>query len=102
MVRKISLLFIAVTFLYSAQSAWAQTPEQRKQAVAMITFLETTPLAKEAKDYRIKLFTFIAQAPDITVKLCPRVLGESKQLKGDYDDELIAFQLMFSQAKFLI
>ena len=102
MLRKISLLFIAVIFLCSAQSAWAQTPEQRKQAVEMITFLETSPLAKEAKDIRIKLFTFIAEAPDITVKLCPNVLGEAKRRKGDYDSELVSFQLMFSQAKFLI
>jgi hypothetical protein len=107
MLRKTSLLFIAVTILCSVHPAWAQqgtpsTPEQRKQAVEMITFLETSPLAKEAKDYRIKLFTFIAQAPDFTVKLCTNVLGESKRLKGDYDDELVTFQLMFSQAKFLI
>lgn len=68
----------------------------------MTTFLETSPLAKEAKDYRIKLFAFIAAAPDITVKFCTNVLGEQKRLKGDYDGELVTFQLLFSQAKFLI
>lgn len=106
MLRKTSLLFIAIVFLCSVHSAWAQekasTPEQLKQAVEMATFLETSPLAKEAKDYRAKLFMFIAQAPDVNVKLCTNVLGESKSLKGDYDDELVAFQLVFSQAKFVI
>ena len=107
MLRKTSLLFIAVTLICSVQSSWAQerapsTPEQRKLAVEMTTFLETSPLAKEAKDYRIKLFAFIAAVPDITVKLCTNVLGESKRLKGDYESELVTFQLMFSQAKFLI
>ena len=107
MLKKTSLLFIAVAFLCSAHSTWAQervpsTPEQRKLAVEMTTFLETSPLAKEAKDYRIKLFAFIAAVPDITVKICTDVLGESKRLKGDYENELVAFQLMFSQAKFVI
>ena len=106
MLRKTSLLFIAVVFLCSVHSAWAQdkpsTPEQRKAAVEMITFLETSPLAKEAKDYRLKLFTFLAAVPDITVTLCPNVLGEEKRRKGDYDSELVTFQLMFSQAKFII
>ena len=104
---KTSLIFIAVIFLLSAYSTRAQetppsTPEQRKQAVEMVTFLETSPLAKEAKDYRVKLFTFLAAVPDIVVKLCPDVLGESKRLKGDYKAELVTFQLMFSQAKFII
>jgi hypothetical protein len=107
MLRKTSLLFIAVAFLCSVHSALAQerassTPEQLKQAVEMTTFLETSPLAKEAKDYRVKLFAFIVAAPDFTVKLCSNVLGNSKRLKGDYDGELVTFQLMFSQAKFLI
>ena len=106
MLRKTSLLFIAVMFLCSVHSAWAQdkpsTPEQRKQAVEMITFLETSPLAKEAKDYRKQLFTFLVAVPDITVTLCPNVLGEEKRRKGDYDSELVTFQLMFSQAKFII
>jgi hypothetical protein len=106
MLKKTSLFFIAVVFLCSVHSVLAQekptTPEQKKQAVEMITFLETSPLAKEAKDYRIKLFTFIAAAPDITVTLCPGVIGDEKRRKGDYDSELVTFQLMFSQAKFII
>ena len=107
MLKKASLIFIAVTFICSAHSTWAQqgapsTPEQRKQVVEMVTFLETSPLAKEAKGYRMKLFGFLAAVPDISVKLCTNVLGESKRLKGDYSDDLVSFQLMFSQAKFLI
>ena len=106
MLRKTSLLFIAVAIFCSVNSALAQekpsTPEQRKAAVEMMTFLETSPLAKEAKDYRTKLFTFLVAVPDITVTLCPSVLGEEKRRKGDYDSELVTFQLMFSQAKFVI
>ena len=39
--------------------------------------------------------------PDISIKLCLGVLGDSKQTKGDYDSELTT-QLMYSQAKFII
>ena len=101
-----SLLIISLTLLCCAFSASAQergpsTPEERARAVEMATYLETTPLAKDAKDYRSKLFLFLAAVPDITIKLCSNVLGESKRLKGDYDPELVG-QLMFSQAKFII
>lgn len=107
MLKRMSLLTLPFVFLCCVCSAHAQrqrgpsTPEERKRAVEMITFLETNPLAKEAKDYRAALIGFIAEVPDITVKLCTNVLGESKRFKGDYDSELMA-QLMFSQAKFII
>ena len=107
MLKKTSLLVVAFIFLCCVSSAYAQnqrgpsTPEERKQAVAMTTFLETNPLAKEAKDYRKALLFFVAQVPDITVTICSNVLGESKRQKGDYESELFS-QLMFSQAKFVI
>lgn len=105
MLKKTSLL--VVLLLSCVSSAYAQnqrkpsTPEQRKQAVEIATFLETNPLDKKAKDYRAALLFFLAEAPDITVTLCSNVLGESKQLKGDYESELFG-QLAFSQGKFVI
>jgi hypothetical protein len=106
MLKKTSFLFVVVVLIGCAVSAYAQkrgpsTPEERKRAVEMATFLETTPLAKEAKEYRAALLYFLAEVPDITVKLCTNVLGESKRLKGDYESELVA-QLAYSQAKFVI
>jgi hypothetical protein len=107
MLKKTSLLIVVFVFLCCVSSAYAQnqrgpsTPEERKQAVEMATFLETNPLAKEAKKYRESLLFFLIQVPDITVTVCPNVLGESKRQKGDYQSELFG-QLMFSQAKFVI
>lgn len=106
MFKKTSLLILPFVFLCCVSSVYAQkrgpsTPEERKQAVEMVTFLETNPLAKEAKDYRGKLLFFLAEVPDITVSLCLNVLGDTKQTKGDYDAELRT-QLMYSQAKFVI
>lgn len=107
MLKKISLLIVVLACLCCVSSANAQnkrgpsTPEERKRAVEMATFLETKPLAKEAKEYRSVLLLFLAEVPDITIKLCPNVLGESKRLKGNYDSELFG-QLAYSQAKFII
>jgi hypothetical protein len=107
MLKKLSLLTVAFVFLCCTGSTYAQnqrgpsTPEERKRAVEMATFLETNPLAKEAKDYRAKLLFFLAEVPDITITLCSNVLGNSKQMKGDYESELFT-QLGYSQAKFII
>jgi hypothetical protein len=107
MLKKTLLLTVVLMFLSFASSAYAQskrgpsTPEERKRAVEMATFLEKNPLANEAKDYRGALLYFLVEVPDISVTFCPDVLGESKQLKGDYKSELVG-QLMYSQAKFVI
>lgn len=108
MLKKTSLIAFTLALLCcAASSSIAQnkrgpsTPEERKRAVEMTTFLETNPLAKEAKDYRAALLFFLADVPDITVKLCTNILGESKRIKGDYESELVG-QLAFSQAKFII
>jgi hypothetical protein len=106
MLKKASLLIAAFVILSCTSSAYSQkrgpsTPEERKRAVEMATFLEKNPLAKEAKEYRGALLYFLAEVPDITVKLCTNVLGESKRIKGDYDSELVG-QLAYSQARFII
>ena len=106
MLKTKSLLIVGFALICFAFSASAQkrnpsTPEERTRAVEMATFLETMPLAKDARDYRAKLLFFLAEVPDITVKLCTHVLGESKRVKGDYDSELVG-QLAYSQAKFVI
>lgn len=100
------MLVVGLILICCASSAYLQkrgpsTPEERKRAVDMATFLEEKPLAKEAKGYRAALLYFLAEVPDITVKLCTNVLGESKRVKGDYEPELVG-QLAFSQAKFVI
>ncbi len=106
MLKKTSMLIVAFLLLGCVSAAYAQekppsTPEQKKWVVETTTFLETNPLAKEAKDYRAKLMFFLVEAPDITVTLCTNVLGESKRFKGDYESELMG-QLAYSQAKFII
>ncbi len=97
----VAIICLCFTTATSAQKRGASTPEERKAAVQMVNFLETQPFAKKAKDYRASLLYFLAEVPDITVKLCTNVFGESKKFKGDYDAELTG-QLAYSQAKFII
>ncbi len=98
----VTVICLCFTTATSAQQKrGASTPEERKVAVQMVNFLETQPFAKQAKDYRASLLYFLAEVPDITVKLCTSIFGESKKFKGDYDAELTG-QLAYSQAKFII
>jgi hypothetical protein len=103
--KKVLLSFLVMVcsfwFAFAQNKRGPSTPEERKRAVEMATFLETNPLAKEAKDYRAALLFFLAEVPDITITLCTNVLGESKRIKGDYHAELVG-QLAYSQAKFVI
>src|SRR5688572_18524704 len=105
MLKKVLLVFLVIVcsfcFAFAQNRRGPSTPEERKRAVEMATFLETNPLAKEAKDYRAALLYFLAEVPDITISLCTNVLGESKRIKGDYEAELVG-QLAYSQGKFVI
>lgn len=93
-------LLCCVSYVH-AQKRGPSTPEERKKAVEMATFLETNPLAKEAKEIRGALLLFLTEVPDISVTLCTSVFGESKDFKGDYQAELMG-QTAYSQAKFII
>lgn len=77
------------------------TPEERKTAVEIATYLENHPLAKDAKDKRAVLLGFLVEVPDVNVYLCTAVFGSEKEFKGDYQADLLV-QSSFSQAKFII
>jgi hypothetical protein len=94
-------IFFLSTFTALAQRRGPSTAQERERAVEMVTFLEKSPLAKEAKGIRSALLVFLADVPDISVKLCGDVLGDLKRQKGDYHGELLG-QLIYSQAKFMI
>ena len=107
MTKKTSLAAAALAVLCLASAAahaqkrGPSTPEERRRAVEMATFLEQNPLAKEAKEYRSQLLVFLAEVPDISVTLCTSVFGDPKRFKGDYDGELTG-QMAYSQGKFVI
>ena len=69
---KKTLLTVLLALMCCVSSVYAQkrgpsTPEERKKAVEMATFLEKNPLAKEAKEIRGALLLFLTEVPDISV-----------------------------------
>jgi hypothetical protein len=88
MFKKTSLpvIVFALCCLVSAQAQTRgpSTPEDRKHFVEAATYLEKNPLTRQARDTWAVLVVFLIQAPDISVKVCTEVFGESKRLKGDY------------------
>ena len=58
-------------------------------------------MLNRAKSTRSALLVFLAEVPDISVKLCTNIFGEPKRFKGDYEAELFG-QMAYSQGKFII
>lgn len=83
------------------QDKKSSTPEQRRKAVEIATLLENDPLNKDAKKLSEALLYFLIEAPDIHVNICTPVLGDYKNIKGDYAPNITA-QLTFSTAKYVI
>ena len=100
-----ALLLPALSLVCAAQEPeqkrGASTAEERARAVELATKLENEPLAKDAKEIRGALLVFLAAVPDITISLCPSVLGNTKRMKGEMSSELVA-QLLYSQARYVI
>jgi hypothetical protein len=72
----------------------------KEKVLAIIEALETDPLGPRSKDLRAALLYWLTEVPDLTVVLCPDVLGEMDKF-GKYEGELTT-QLSFSQAGFLL
>src|SRR2546425_6687746 len=88
------MLVVGLILICCASSAYLQkrgpsTPEERKRAADMATFLEEKPLAKEEKGYRAALLYFLAEGPHITGKIRTDVLGELRRVKGDYEPAVV-------------
>ncbi len=108
MKRKTLTAVAALVILgFSAVAAAAQdkrgpsTPEERRRAVEIATLLENEPLHKDARKLSQALLYFLIEVPDISVPICTDVLGDYKNIKGEYSPNITA-QLTFSTAKFII
>jgi hypothetical protein len=101
MVLILAVLASIASALALAQQRGPSTPEERKHIVELVNALEANPLSKDAKNNSREVLVFLADVPDIKVKLCTNVLGDSKHLKGDYEAALVG-QLAFSQGKYII
>jgi hypothetical protein len=99
-------LLLVFMFGLGAQSSTAQkrgpsTPEERARALQLVRALEADPLAKDAKDARRWLITWLTDVPDITVTICQDYLKPIFDKDKNYASDLF-FQMTFSSAAFII
>jgi hypothetical protein len=83
------------------QKRGPSTPEERAKAVQFAHDLENNPLGPQTKSEREWLTLWLIEIPDITVEVCPRLLGPELPDKKKYGTEILS-QLMYSEAAFMI
>jgi hypothetical protein len=98
-------MMLSMTLAGSAQNPPARgpsTPEERARLVAIAHKLEAAPLDPSLKADRQWAILWLIQVPDLTVSLCPNVLGKDYlKTKYKYSPELTG-QLTLSSAAFII
>jgi hypothetical protein len=95
----LGLLFTISTA--AQQKRGPSTPEERTKAVQFARDLENNPLGPQAKSEREWLTLWLIEVPDITVEICPRLLGAQLPDKKKFGTEILS-QLMYSEAAFMI
>jgi hypothetical protein len=83
----------------AAQAASPSTPEERARVVQLAHKLESNPTDESLTSEREWAIKWLIQAPDITVEMCPAVIGDFHKYK--YSSE-ITTQLLLSSAAYVI
>lgn len=105
--RAIALSVVALlvmSFAASPASAARRGPstlEERSKAIGLVRALEVEPLNDSARDSRRWLVAWLSEIPDITVQMCPALLGENFEVNKKYAAEL-TLQQSLSSAAFII
>jgi len=96
-----TLLLLAALAVPAQQKRGPSTPEERAKAVQFAHDLENSPLGPQAKSERQWLTLWLIEIPDVTVEVCPRLLGTEIPDKKKFGSEILS-QLMYSEAAFMI
>ncbi len=96
-----SLLLLSALTASSQQKRGPSTPEERSKAVQFAHDLEANPLGPQATNEREWLTRWLIEIPDITVDVCPRLLGPKLPDKKKFGTEIFS-QLLYSEAAFVI
>jgi len=70
------VIFVGLS-VSAQQKRGPSTPEERAKAVQYAHNLETNPLGPQAKSEREWFTLWLIEVPDITVEVCPRLLGQN-------------------------
>ena len=85
----------------SAQSRGPSTAEERARVVQIAKSLRTDPTATAVQSDREWLLKWLIEVPDVSISLCPAILGDLGNSKTGYPGALLA-TMMASQAAFVI
>lgn len=97
----LTLLLLTAVAAPAQQKRGPSTPEERARAVQFAHDLESNPLGPQAKGEREWLTLWLIEIPDMTVEVCPRLLGTEIPDKKKFGTEILS-QLMYSEAAFQI
>jgi hypothetical protein len=95
------LLLLTPVSLSSQQKRGPSTPEERAKAVQIAHDLENNPMGPQAVNEREWITRWLIEVPDITVDVCPRLLGTELPDKKKHGTEIFS-QLLYSEAAFII
>ena len=97
--------FLVVAFAtattHAVTAAENTSAETKARMIQLVDKLETDPFTKDGKEIRGELLTWLTEAPDVSVTICPNMFGDIKKIKGN-EATILVVQLMFSEAKFLL
>ena len=100
--RALPIMALSVFATMQGVAAEQKTSAATKaRMIQLISVLESDPFLKDGTEVRDEIMSWLAEAPDVTVKVCPKVLGDIKKIKGD-EGGMLVVQLMFSEAKFIL
>ena len=98
-------LLLMVTSSIATMHAVAEEQETsaatNTRMIQLIGTLESEPFQKDHNEVRSEVMTWLVEAPDVTVRICLKVLGDIEKIKG-YEGGILVVQLGFSQAKFIL
>ena len=102
--RLLGTTIVALTLVVAqaqTQARKSSTPEERAKAVEIARLLEGDPLSKNAKEQRRWITLWLIEVPDISVKMCGRLLGPLLDSNKNYSTEIVT-QMLPSEAAFVI
>ena len=95
------LVVLAACAIAPAWPAEPTSPATRVEMIKLIDGLEKHPNDPDAGDARTKVMTWLTDAPDVTVNVCPQLLGGLEKFKEDEGGDML-MSLMFSEARFIL
>ncbi|MGB2589387.1 MAG: hypothetical protein WBG02_13350 [Candidatus Acidiferrum sp.] len=97
----LSCLFSFSPCMAQSSQRGPSTPDERNRAVQVARKLQADPLSPDVQADREWLIKWLIEIPDISVKLCPNVLGDLGDSKSGKPGALIATMLA-SETAFVI